>query len=138
GGALLVQHDQHFLGAERLRQGGRNFERAQPAIELKLRIDLDPLRGPLQIEADVDARSVGWHRNGSSLDTLVSRDDDWNVQREAAARLHLGQRDVDAAALAGRTVELEFRRSDVLDPLVEERPQIEARDRLKGLADVVE
>ena len=40
--------------------------------------------------------------------------------------------------MACRMVELQFRRSDILDPLIEERPQIETRNRLETLSDVVE
>ncbi len=125
GCALRAHHDQHLLGTERLRQGGRDFEWAQPAIDLKLRIDLDALRGSFQIEAHVSARPVGWHRDGSGLDTLVGLDDHRNVQREETPGLHLRQRDVDALAVACRVVEFQFRRPDILDPLIEERPQIE-------------
>ena len=138
GRARRAHHDQPLLGAERLRQRRRDFERAQPAIDLKLRIDLDALRGPFQVEADVDARPVGRHRNGSGLDALVGRDDDGNIEREQTPALHLGEREIDVRAAAGGAVELEFRRSDALDPLIEERPQVEARHRLKAVADVVE
>src|SRR5215472_3972915 len=43
---LRAGDDQHLSGAERLRQRRWNFEGAQPAIELKLRIDLDALCAP--------------------------------------------------------------------------------------------
>ncbi len=125
GRALRAHHDLHLLGAEGLRQRGRNLEWAQPAIDLKLRIDLDALRRPCEIEARLNARRVRRHRNGSGLDTLIGRNDDRHVEREAAPRLHLGQRDIDMRAIGGGAVELELRRSDILDPLIEERPQIE-------------
>ena len=46
GCAFRAHHNQHLLGAERLRQRRWDFEWAQPAIDLKLRINLDALRGP--------------------------------------------------------------------------------------------
>jgi len=97
---------------------GRDFEWAQPAIELKLRINLDALRYPFEVEADVNARSVDGIENGSGLDTLVGLDDHRNVQCEQTPGLHLRQCDVDALALTGRMVEFQFRRSDLLDPLM--------------------
>jgi hypothetical protein len=125
GCALGAHHDQHFLGTERLRQRGRDFEWAEPAIDRKLRIDLDALRAPFQIEASINARPVGRHRNGSGLDTLVGLDDDRNVKREEAPGLHLRKREVEALTICRRLVEFEFRRAHALDPLIEERPQVE-------------
>ena len=84
------------------------------------------LAGSIRVEAHVDARLVGRHRNGPGLDTLIGLDDHGNIQREPTPGLHLRERDVDTVATACRPVEFEFRRSGDLYPLIEVGAQIEA------------
>jgi len=79
-----------FLAPNAFDKEGRDLERAQPAIELKLRIDLDALRGSFEIEADVDAwpdRTAS--KTVSGLNTLVGLDDHRNVKCEQTPRAAL-------------------------------------------------
>ena len=89
GCAVGAHHDQRLFGTKSLRQRGRCFERAKPAIDRELRIDLDALRAPLEVETHVNARPVGRHRNGFGLNALIGRDHHRNIQRKPAPGLHL-------------------------------------------------
>src|SRR4029079_14614471 len=120
-----------------LRQRRRDFERAESTVKLKLRIDFDALRFSFQVEVKVNACSVGRHPNRAGLDALVGLDNDRHLQCEKFYTLRLSHGEVQAVAMACRGVKLQFGNSNIVDPLIKERPQIKTCDRLETLSDIV-